>query len=151
MQNWIPITVDNLYDTKVAALVDACRTAALAQGQTDPTSRDIQSCIDRIRAEVSGCRTNQVDSDLTTIPKSLLDLACRMIIRKMKGRLEIELTTQEMREWDSDESYLKRIQLGAVPVDQPDAPVVAPVEPRSNIQIASKNKPRATRQSMNGL
>lgn len=151
MPNWIPITIDNLYDTEVAALVDACRSAALATGQTDPAPRDIQSCIDRIRAECAGCRTNNVDADLTTIPKSLLDLACRMIVRKLKGRLKIALDDDERKQWTSDESYLVRISHCEVPIDLPDNPITAPVEPHAAIQIASKPRHNLSRHNLGGL
>jgi hypothetical protein len=150
MNNWIPITIANVYDIKVGALVVACQQAALASGQTDPSPRIIQEVIDRIRAEVAGCRTNAVDSDLTTIPKSLMLLACRMIMRSLKDRLEIGLTEQETKQWSMDETYLVRISHCEVPIDLPDNPIAAPVEPHAAIQIANPGR-RASSESWGGL
>jgi hypothetical protein len=58
MPRWVTITTDDLNDTKVAALVDALRTAALAVGQDDPVDEIIADVISRIRAEVASCSQN---------------------------------------------------------------------------------------------
>lgn len=151
MSNWIPITPDNLSDYKVDALVQALRTAALGAGQDDPSPAIIQSVIDRIRAECAGRRTNAVDANLSTIPKSLYPLAIRMAIRALKDRLEIALTDDERKQWSSDDTYLARIARCEVPIDLPDNPIAAPVEPHAAIQLVSGPRRPFNEDSLRGL
>jgi len=120
MSNWIPITIDDLNDAKVSALVDAARSAALAEGQTDPAPRVIARVVSRIRAEIKGCATNKLDSDPTTIPEDLSDLAARMIVRRLQGRLNISLSDDEKTEQKDDLRYLERIAACSVPIAAPD-------------------------------
>jgi phage gp36-like protein len=122
MSNWTTITSDDLNDTKVAAMVNALRTSALASGQTDPSPRIIQEVVSRIRAEIKGCYKNKLDEDQAKIPNSLKDLACRMVLRLLKNRLELPLTDDEKDDRRSDEKFLERIARCEVPITTPDNP-----------------------------
>jgi len=126
--SWITITVDDLKDAKVAALVEACQTAALGTGQTDPTASIIADVIARIRAEVAACRGNALDSDTTKIPADLKSLACRMIVRQCQSRLQISLTEDEREEQRNDLRYLERIAECKVPVAATDDPIADEVQ-----------------------
>lgn len=125
---WITITVGDLKDRKVAALVEALQSAALGSGQSDPTPNIIASVTARIRAEIKGCARNQLDRDTTTVPADLTDLAVRMVLRVMKDRLEIPLTEDERNQMKSDERYLERIAACDVPVATPDDAVDGDVQ-----------------------
>jgi hypothetical protein len=151
--NWISITTQDLNDTKVGKLVEACRTKALASGQSDPSLRIIESVVSRIRSEIKGCASHSLDSDLATIPKDLKSLATRMILRELQSRLQIELNQDEREEWRQDIRYLERIASCEIPVLAPDSP-----ESTSSVQPSGSGSPRtsrrsriATRQSMEGL
>lgn len=120
MSRWIPVTLSDLEDSKVAKLVTALRTKALAVGQTDPSPRVIQSVVTDIRRKIASCRNNRVDADETTIPASLLTLATDLIIARLKGRLEIELTKFEDDQLSRHETTLNRIASCADVVDEPD-------------------------------
>jgi len=126
---WITITVDDLKDAKLAALVEACQTAALGSDQDDPTSAIIADVIARIRAEVAGCRANALDADTSTIPADLKSLACRMIMRQCQSRLQLELTDDEREEQRNDLRYLERIAKCEIPVAATDDPVTDEVQP----------------------
>lgn len=121
--SWIPITISDLKDAKVSALVEACRTAALGSGQTDPVPNIIANVIARIRAEVSGCRQNVLDADATAIPADLKSLGCRMIMREAMSRLQQPLNDDEKEEQRNDLRYLERIAACDVPVAAPDTPL----------------------------
>lgn len=125
---WIAITIADLKDAKVAALVEACQTAALGSGQTDPTATIIQDVVTRIRAEVAGCRANSLDVDTTKIPADLKSLACRMIIRQCQSRLQIALNDDEREEQRNDIRYLERIAACDVPVSSTDDPATDEVQ-----------------------
>lgn len=136
--NWSAITIDDLRDAKVSALVEACRTAALGDGQADPLINIIVNVTARIRAEISGCATNTLDADSTKIPNDLKSLAARMIVREAMSRLQQSLTDDEREEQRNDLRYLERIARCEVPVAAPDDPIT-----QAEVQSGS-NRPRFT-------
>lgn len=113
---------------KVAALVSALRTAALGVGQGDPVEVIKSQVVDVVRRKVAACRTNQVESTPDTVPASLLPIACRMILRAAKDRLEIELTDDERKQWDKDDRELDAVASCAMPIDAAAAPVAPSVQ-----------------------
>jgi hypothetical protein len=135
MPNWIAITIDTLYEAKIAALVDACDTAARKEGQPPRSPGIIQGVVDYVRRKVASCKTNQVDEDLTTIPKGLRDLAVDMIIARLKGAIEEPLTDAEQKVLDRHEANLNRIAECKDVVDQPDTPVEPEVQGGPAVQL----------------
>lgn len=125
---WSPITEADLLARKMAPLLNALRTAALASGQEDPVDAVIPDVVARIRTKVASCATNLVDSTAGTIPDGLKALACRMIIREAKGRLEMELTEDERTQQTIDERELTAVARCELVVDQPELPVPPPVQ-----------------------
>ncbi len=132
---WVRIEIADLKDAKVAALIEACQTAALGAGQDDPTPAIIADVIARIRAEIAGCRANVLHPDAATIPSDLRSLACRMVVRQCQSRLQIALNEDEREEQRNDLRYLERIAACDIPVAAPDdgqiqagtiAPAIAP-------------------------
>jgi hypothetical protein len=131
MSNWISITKDTLYDAKVAALIDACDTAAVAVSQqsTGRAAGLIQGVVDHVRRKVASCRFNNLDADVTTVPQGLRDVAVDIIIARLKTALELELTQDERENIARRERDLNRVADGTDVVDQPDNPIPAPMEP----------------------
>ncbi len=134
---WVNITIEDLNDTKAASLVQACREAALAQGQDDPTNEIIGDCIARIRAEIAACQKNKLDADPTKIPQDLKRLACRMIIRAMQSRLQYPLTDDEREEQRNDIRILERIARCELAISTPDNPISASDEMQINKPLPS--------------
>lgn len=148
--SWISITVGNLEDAKVAALVTALREAALGDAQTDPTERIIQGVVNDVRRRVASCRSNQLDEDTTTIPESLRDLTVDLIIARMKGRLPGQkLTDDEVRNIERHDRTLERIAGCLEVVDQPDTAIDPEVQATSgtpsidNCRMADRRARRA--------
>jgi hypothetical protein len=143
---WTSITTTDLNNAKLAPLMSALRTAALADGQGDPVDAIKITCVDRLRRMISACRTNQVDEDSTKIPQSLKALACRMIIREAKDRLEIELTTTETEQWRVDEKELLAISRCEIPIETSDnatAPEVQSTQPGPTISARPRRFSRS--------
>jgi hypothetical protein len=150
--SWITITLADLKDAKVAALVEACRTAALGAGQTDPIPNIISSVITRIRAEIAGCKTNLLDIDTAKIPPDLKGLAARMILREACSRLQQALTDDEREEQRNDLRYLERIAKCEIPVAATDTPAdTAEVQHGVAFEQASTPTRTATRSKLAGL
>lgn len=149
--NWISITSADLKDAKVAALVNALASAALGDGQTDPTPRIIENVTLRIRAEIKGCRKNLLDADTTKIPYDLKSLATRMIVRELQSRLQISLTEDERSEARQDIRYLERIASCEVPVAIPDNPVEGEAQTSSGTPLYTTPTPYFGRTSQDGI
>ncbi len=126
--SWIAITIDTLYEAKVAALIDACDSAALADGQVNRSAGIIQGVVDEIRRKVGSCPNNRVDADLTTVPKGCRDMAVDMIIARLKIAIEQELAADERTQLERHDRNLNRIAECKDVVDQPDTPVTPDVE-----------------------
>jgi hypothetical protein len=120
---WIPITKANLYDAKIGALIDACDTAALASKQTARSPGLIQGVVDHIRRKVASCQRNRLDVDTTAIPSGLKDLACTLVIAKLKTAIEIDLSEDERADVMTAERNLNRIAECKDVVEQPANPL----------------------------
>ena len=149
--SWSTITIADLKDAKASALVEACRTAALGQGQADPVPGIISNVITRIRAEVASCEENSLDADATTIPADLKSLACRMIMREAISRLRKSLTDDEREEQRNDLRYLERIAKCELKVAATDNPISTEVQSGGAIEQASTPTRTATRNKLAGL
>lgn len=137
MSNWISITEDDLNDAKLVPLIAAFREKVLAVGQTDPLPRLTQTVLDRIRRKIASCARNQVDSDVTKIPKGLKDMAVDFIYAELAGRLQEPLTQDErdaMSRWTAD---LNRIAECKDVVEQPDDSIPADVQSTGGLPTIS--------------
>lgn len=117
MANWKAITIDDLKTEGHGAIIDAAQ--ATAAGSIDPVTAAIAHATARIRAAIS--KGNSLDSDSTKIPNSLVGLACRICVRKLKQRIEYALSQDERDERKEDEAYLNRISIDAIRFESPDA------------------------------
>lgn len=134
---WISITPDNLNDTKLAPLMSALSTAALAEGQSDPLPGYITTAVNHVRRKVAACRTNRVDADATKVPESLKEIVCRMVVRAAKDRLEFALTEDERKQWDKDDRELDAIANCSMPIetsDNSEEPPVQSTQPKPTIK-----------------
>lgn len=151
MPNWIVLTADDLNDAKVAAQVDAYRTAALASGQTDVAPRAIQTVVDRIRRKIGSHPSNGVDANPAAIPRGLRDMAVAMILAEMGNRLSFDLTDYEKSQLATFNADLNRIANGQEKVDAPDNPIAAPVEGAPMIETVRHGNHGNDRESLRGL
>lgn len=148
--NWINITDADLLTAKMAPMMTALRTAALGAGQEDPVEELTASVITRIRAKVASCATNFVSTNTATIPASLKDMACRMIVRAAKGRLELDLTEDERTQQGIDEKDLTAIARCELVVEMPEDATPPPVQATQPGPSIKARKPRFKRWQQEG-
>jgi hypothetical protein len=151
MANWIAITVDTLYEAKVAALIRAGSTAAKAAGQADRAAGIIQGVVTEIRRKIASRPNNQVDSDTTKIPAGLRDMAVDFIIFRLKLAIEQEPSDAEREQIRRHETNLNRIAECKDVVEQPDDPVDAEVSGGGQVEIVSRPSRPVTREKLGGL
>jgi hypothetical protein len=121
--NWLTITKADLYNSKVAALIDAADTASLGQNQPDRSTGVIADVTLEIRRRIS--KSNQLDQDSSKIPGGLKPLAVDLIYCRLKNALEIPLSDDERLFLKQREEQLDRIADGRDVNDPADNPVAA--------------------------
>jgi hypothetical protein len=126
MSNWITITLQDLYNSKVAPLIDAANSVALGTGQTDRTTGVIADVTASIRRQCA--RVNILDSDTTKIPAGLKTVAIDVIYCRLKRALEQELSEDERSELKRGENTFERIGEGKEFIDPPDNPIAVNFE-----------------------
>ena len=152
MPNWTPITIDTLYEAKVALLIDAASSRAKKAGQPDRVPGIIQGRIDHIRRKIASCKRNRLDVAVTAIPSGLKDIAVTLIIEKLKISIEQELSQDERAAVSRAETDLNRIASGDDVVEQPDNPLPSFEEMQVSYGVTSKaSKRKATAHKMGGL
>ena len=151
MSNWITLTKADLYDTKVAALVDQVDAISLGAGQTERTTDLIAAVTAEIRRKCA--HTTALDADLTKSPGGLKTLALDLIACRIKSALEMELNQDERNLLLARERDLNRIADGKDLVDLPDNPVAVSQTMQSggSAQIVSQKTRLATRERLDGL
>ncbi|PTX95763.1 hypothetical protein [Opitutus sp. ER46] len=120
---WITLTIDDLNDARAGALVTAMRTKALAEGQSDPSPRVIQMVVDEIRRCIAFAQQTPLETDPTTIPQGLREMAAQKIIRVMKARLLQALTDDEKTAEQLYQKRLEQLTRAEWPVDKPATPL----------------------------
>lgn len=128
MSRWISITIADLNNAKIAALVKALREAAREIGQPERSAEITQRVVDKVRRKIASNHGNRLDADPTTIPNGLKDDTIKLIIADLKNALEEDLTTAEANEIARIERDLNRIADGKDTVEQPDDAIDPPVE-----------------------
>lgn len=141
MPNWIAITIATLKEAKVAALIEACDEAALGSGQDNRATGLIQGVVDEVRRKVASCANNQVDADPTKIPKGLRDIAVDMIIARLKGAIEQDLSEDERNQLSRHERSLNRVAECKDVVDQPDDAVEPEVSSGGAAKLLNTDHP----------
>jgi hypothetical protein len=149
--SWIAITLATLKEAKVAALIDACDSAALGSGQDNRAAGLIQGVVNEVRNAVATCSRNQVDSDTTKIPESQRDLCVDLIIARLKNAIEQDLSKDESDNIAERRRQLRDIAACHLVVDQPDTPVAPEVQQSGAAVVISKNPRPLSSGGMNGL
>jgi len=123
MSNWITITKADLYNSKVAALIDAADTASLGAGQPDRSTGVIADVTLEIRRRVA--KSNQLDQNASAIPAGLKPLAVDLVYCRLKNALELALSEDERLFLKQRELQLERVADGRDVVEPPDNPIAA--------------------------
>lgn len=149
--SWLAITLATLKEAKIAALIDACDSAALGVSQANRSAGIIQGVVNEIRNAVATCRGNQVDSDTAKIPASQRDLAVDLIIARLKGAIEQALTEDERTNLTERHRQLRDIAKCELVVDQPNDAVAPDVQQGSGTKIIQQSSRPLSGDSLRGL
>jgi len=153
MAAWIVITTSDLNDYLAGAQVNALRTAALASGQADPFGAVMPAVAARVRAEVQGCKTNQISATANSVPPALKRETCMLILEAMQTRIPtLKLTEDQQRQIERAYAYLERVAKCDVPIDQPNDPLSpSNVQKGGDAELVTKTDRTSTRAKLDGL
>lgn len=118
MSNWLTITPDHLKAAGHSAILDRAQT--LAVGDIDPVTDSIASAVARVRRAVEAA--NELDSDVTKVPKSLEDVAVRLALFRLMARIGLPLSEDQRKSRDLDATDLKELSARRILVEPPDSP-----------------------------
>lgn len=150
---WITIALADLNNYLVGAQVAAVNTAALASGQTDRFTEVKQSVINRIRNKIESCSTNRLSATPLTIPPSLKQCACLLIIQGLQSSIpSLKLSEDQKTQIETFESDLTAIAACKLTVEE----ATDPLEPQlaqsgGAIELAKSTTRKATRDTLSGL
>lgn len=149
---WITIIVDDLNEARVAELITALRTEALAIDQPDPMPGIISKVVGEVRSCIGFCSSTPLDADAAKVPANLKDMVVQKIVRTMKGRLLMALSDDETKEETVYQQRLRLLTECSWPVEKTDTPIAtATVSPRTGVEQASVSPRLATRDSLDSI
>jgi len=150
---WVTISADDLNHYLVAAQTLALRTAALSDGQADPFTEVMPRVVARVRSMIQACESNRVSATPLTVPPSLKDYVCFLILEEMALRIpQLQFTPEQAKMADTARDYLKMIAKCDARIEQPPDPLdPQDVEYNSSIQVVRSSERRATRDTLSGI
>lgn len=136
---WAAITTDNIKARLAGAELNALQTAALAQGQTDPTPEIVAQAIDEVRGYIAaGGYTLGAEG---TVPSKLRGATLNLIRYRLCSRLPVAslMTDARIKEYDDAVRLLEQVASKKFLVEDPviaaEEQAGAPVPRFNNSQI----------------
>ncbi len=150
---WVTIAVTDLDHYLVAAQVAALKTAAMASGQSAVFSEVMPRVVARIRSQIQACPSYRVSATASSVPPSLKDYACFLILEEMSLRLpSLRFTEQQAKMADTARSYMRDVAKCDARIEEPTDPLEPPdVQSSSAVEVVSSSTRVATRDTLSGL
>lgn len=121
MSHWLTITPDHLKAAGHSAILNRAQT--LAVGDIDPVADSIGSAVARVRRAVEAA--NDLDTDITKVPKSLEDVTVRLALFRLMERIGLPLSEDQRKSRDLDAADIRELSARRILVEPPDDPDTA--------------------------
>jgi hypothetical protein len=145
---WPTISAADLNDYKVAAMIEALRTAALDSGQADPFDTVMHDRCNYVRARLSSI---SLSATAYSVPPELKTCVCWLIIEAMQSRLPgLSLTEEDRRMIDRAYKDLDLAAAGSLPITLPDDAITPSVQAGTSPAMQSKTL-NYTRDDQDGI
>ncbi len=149
---WITVVVGDLSHYLAASAMTALRESALGGGQSDPFTEHMPSVIATVRAYIQGCERNVLSETANSIPRSLKQVTCLMIIEAMQGRLPgVSLTESQQKMLERGVKMLEAIAACDIPVANPEDPEESTAQIGPDPYLISSTEQITSREQMSGL
>ena len=124
---WVTIEVADLNDYLVGAQVDAVNSAALAEGQGDRFTNVMTNAVNSVRTKIETCTRNRVSATPLSVPPSLVEHTCMIIIDALQGSIPgLALTEDQVRRINRLRDELDKVAKCDLAVEQPTDPLDPP-------------------------
>ena len=143
MSKWITITIDTLYEAKLSVVIDLC-DQLMVKHEAGRAAGIIAGVVMEVRTAVATCTKNKVDADPNTIPGNLRDLAVDLIVARLKGAIENDLTEDERSNLKWRRDQLEQVAACKLKVDAPDNPIAPLVEGAPGVTLIRPGRPDRT-------
>jgi len=140
MPNWTIIAPTALDEASIRGIVEKYRDEAAARSLPDPATLIAQQ-VDELRACIGFSGKYQLDADTTKVPRGLLPLVVRKVIREMSRSLGVALSDDDRADDKFYESRLDLVRQGDWPVETSDNPVATPAVQTSVVTPSIAPKP----------
>ena len=116
---WNTITTDDIKSRLAGAELNALQTAALADGQTDPTPEIVNQVIDEVRGYIAAAGVTLGTEG--TIPSKLKVATLNLIRYRLCSRLPVAslLTEARIKEYDDAVRLLEQVAAKKFAVEEP--------------------------------
>lgn len=146
--SWAAIAESDVITHISSAEIEGLRSAALADGQTDPVAPAISQVTSLVRGYVAACRRNELDADTTKIPTRLLGAACDMVVAEIIGRVPgYDLDEIRQGKYDKALKLMDRVADCKFSIEDPDTGE----DQVGSIEVGNSTTRVATRTQMQGL
>lgn len=129
--SWISLSETNIASYQAGGFVEAYKSAALADGQTNPLPSTIAAVVKKIRLAIAN-GGYALDADESKIPSELENDAVVMVVGVCKPRIAEELTDTERSALSAANALLMRIADGKFAPSLPDNPEAAAASVQSS-------------------
>jgi len=153
METWIQITQSDVADYLASPQLEALRTQALADGQTDPLPRVIADTTALIRARLAAIPGVRLSADAALLPPELKQTAIALIIEATQARLPaLELTGDQVRRADEARDHLHTLVTSRTAITAPETAEAPTLRQGSaHIEVPVSRIRKATGDSLSGL
>lgn len=141
MSNWISLSTQDVYDYLAAEQVDALRSEAIGDAQSDPVLAVIADTTCRVRGEVAAHQGNVLDANTATLPPELRGAALALVVEAAQSRIpSLTLTSDQIRLANAARALLKRVSAGTFAISQGGTSSSNPGEDSSSPSVNTTTK-----------
>jgi hypothetical protein len=138
--SWRTITEDDLRAAMNSPEDQAARSKYLAANQTDPFCQTRDQVTADFREAIRSAPGNSLSIDEMLLPESAIRHAVIIIRHGLLSRFGMEISAGRMKEWDSAQDYLKKVESGARKVVHADS--LSPADKPATTVVAVNQSPR---------
>src|ERR1051326_5107433 len=149
---WKTIELADLNDYLVGAQVEAVNTAALAEGQADRFTAVMTNCVNSVRSKIESCERNRVSATPLTVPPSLVEHTCMIIIDALQGSVPgLALGEDKVRRINRLRDELDKVASCDLAVEAPLDPLSPPNAQGNVVPSVDKKNRTYRREDQDGL
>jgi phage gp36-like protein len=134
-ESWTTLTEDSLGLN--SAEDNAYRTSLLKPGETDRLTKIIEDVVYLVRSAVRSNRSNTLDPDPTTIPRSMVFHAAAIARYRLMSNFPGGVSEPRRKEYEDAQAFLRQVQKGEFLIEGPGPADESPAPPKAGPRFTS--------------